>query len=185
MYPGFVAHSMDDKVPLGWGSQNGIDCVSISAPNKGDENAIGTSNRGAKLSLIHKLMVELLVHDSIPEDLVRACGWRIKEGSLVSSWGGRNFGIADTEHILCKVWLVVIHSNACRNVSDSPKLSASHCYPLLNRQTWEDHLDPVMEEVWTSFLRLASSSHFDKFKFPSLLLFPLEKQTIGEKINNN
>ena len=170
MYPGFATLCETECAPLGWGSRNGLSCVDVCTSERSNIKT-GVPQCHLKFIEVHRRLRMFYLDPATPADMVAASGWQVLDGQLVSSWGNRAYSITDTEHILCKLWLVVMRSSSCRNISKVPKLSAPHCYPLRVRQEWEELLTPVMGNIVSSFVRYSPEL---LQAYPSLLLFPEE-----------
>jgi hypothetical protein len=157
-----------ESLILGYGAGNGVDCLNV--PGMEDDTR---ENRA--LYLFEWLKAHLKKEENI--SLALACGWEVTDGQLRSIWSGRLFSLVDTEHILCKIWLAVLHSHACRNVSENKSPFASHCYPLPERGEWEDGLQESMQRILGAFLATKNAGReTGKNLFPISLMF--EKESI-------
>jgi hypothetical protein len=70
---------------------------------------------------------------------------------IVSLYSGRHYSMDDTEHILCKIWLTVIHAHQSRNLSKAKAQHNNHTWPLPTVYPWEHHLSPLMVLIWDTF----------------------------------
>jgi hypothetical protein len=175
LFPCFVQRKLNDPVILGWGSQNGLDCVDILQENG---KPFPPRQRREKFVILHGKLVEyFLSPESSSEKLLRVCGWKIHEGVIVSCLHDRPFSFLDTEHILCKVWLAVLQSNSCRNISKNPRLGPLHCYPLCEEHHWEASLKPLMQDILEVFLQFKKGpDEITKvYRYPQSLMFPGER----------
>ena len=205
LFPGFAGEVTEECIALGFGSAQGIDSVSMKTDCRADgdqqEDGLGLADvlpeddgpAKDRLVRFHRLLVAYLLRRS--DDFRTASGWRKNDsGQLESLSSGRLFGLNDTEHMLCKVWLCIIHSHATRNISEEKQCSMPHCHALPDEQDWEKCLTPIMKQIWTSFEKvclvhdkLPQSSKPDAvpqriYKMPSILLFDHEKRSEGARI---
>jgi len=162
VFLGVVDAPTVDSLVLGYGSSNGIDCLNIEG-----------ETRLQKVLNFHTWLVSYLMDDR-NATLRKALGWKVV-GLLESSWSGRQFSLVDTEHILCKIWLAVIHSHACRNISEDKEVSVGHCYPLCEEGEWEGQLAPYIQEMWEAFLQCQEAS---QYPFPPALKFDEEQNLL-------
>ena len=156
---------------LGWGSKNGLDCISLK---RDDGSAFKATTRAEKFATFHTHLVDYYTSEENPREYAISSGWKLNSGRLQSLWGGRPFTKADSEHILCKVWLCVMRSHACRNISRAPRLFSDHCYPLPVVQPWESTLDPIMDTTLKAFSAMAGEGSLPPY--PEVLLFPHERR---------
>ena len=159
------------KTLLGYGSRNGLACI-----NLGDYN---NKTEDEKFEQLHNSLLEFYQDPNTPEELLVASGWHKSrdDGSILSCWNGRPYAESDSEHILCKVWLAIIHSNSCRNISKEPHLSAKHCYPLFDIDKWEKGLKVRMHEITMAFQDLMRDHKKSaNYRYPTILLLPSELQ---------
>jgi hypothetical protein len=171
LFPCFVRRSMNDEVILGWGSQNGLDCVNILQDN---EKPFPFTHNQEKFVAFHIKLIDF--YHSKGENLLQGTGWKIHEGTIVSCVNHRPFSFLDSEHILCKVWLAVIQSQSCRNLSKNPHLFLLHCYPLCDEASWLSELKPIMQSILDRFRQLKEEQPTDaNFQYPDSLMFPGER----------
>ena len=156
---------------LGWGSKNGLDCILLK---RDDGSALKATARAEKFATFHTHLVDYYMSKENPREYAISSGWELNSGRLQSLWGGRPFTKADSEHILCKVWLCVMRSHACRNISRAPRLFSDHCYPLPVVQPWESRLDPIMDTTLKAFSAMAGDGSLPAY--PEVLLFPHERR---------
>ena len=160
--------SPSDTVHLGWGSTEGLDCVSNDFL---DDSAIGDKQK--KLAQVHKYLIRYYSDIKTSPHLITASGWHLQDGKVVLCWNQREYTILDTEHLLCKLWVTILRSNACRNISDMPNPSANHCHPLPNSAMYDNNLRPKMKGILQAFIK-ATVTHSLERVYPSVLLFPNE-----------
>ena len=99
----------------------------------------------------------------------------------------------DSEHILCKIWLCVMHSHSSRNYAEEKQVSNGHCHPLPGgKRAGDELLRPIMLAIWESFV-VASTEIHDIYKeedvpkrqyeHPAILLFREERKNgLGPRI---
>ena len=149
------------SIGIGHGSERGGKCINIP-----DDAIQGTKLKGrlGRLVAIHWLFVEFLLGAELcflnssgwkkvdgETCFKTASGWRKLAGIIVSLWGGRPYSFADTEHILCKIWLAIVHSHFSRNLVVEKQQKSNHCYPLVVPGEWEVSITPIMETIRKQF----------------------------------
>ena len=167
-FPGCIKWSPDESVHLGWGSNEGLDCVNIDCLDD-----VAKGDKIKKLSKVHDALVRYYTDIKTSPHLIKASGWQLVNGKVVSCWKEREYSILDTEHVLCKLWVTVLRSNACRNISDMPSPSAGHCHPIPNSKMYDDKLKPKMEAILKAFIE-ETGTHSLESVYPPVLLFPNE-----------
>ena len=168
-FPGRIKWSPNESVHLGWGSNEGLDCVNDDCL---DNTAKG--DKVEKLAQVHAALVKHYTDTKTSPHLITASGWELLNGRVVSCWKQREYSILDTEHLLCKLWVTVLRSNACRNISDQPNPSAGHCHPLPNSEMYDDKLKPMMKAILDAFIEETRTHPLERV-YPQVLLFPNEK----------
>lgn len=158
-----------DRLVFGWGSTNGILCLKF--PTETSDNPL---DKTEKAKLFH-VFVEQYLKDH--PDLARVCGWRVENDVLVSGQFGLPFSYMDTEHILCKIWLAVLHSHAARNISNSKDIFVAHCYPLCERGEWEDGMQEDVLSMLEAFHAIKAEG---KHPYPTDLMFDSERDLLVE-----
>jgi hypothetical protein len=172
--PEFVLRSLDDPVDLAWGSRNGLECVDIVQLNG---KKFQSEDPRPKFLQFHTSLLSFFLRDKIGTDLLGTCGWTVTDGRIISVVNKRPFSYLDTEHILCKIWIAVMNSHSCRNVSTNPRLGSLHCYPLAMPQPWEVGIKPIMENILECFLLIQSrfKDLAEDYRYPEHLLFSSER----------
>jgi hypothetical protein len=149
---------------LGYGSSQGIDCLDLP-----EQEEMGNIER----TIFYHDWLEKYFKDPQHQLLTTACGYEVVNNVLRSIWSGRLFSLLDTEHFLCKIWLAVIHSHACRNISEDKSVTAGHCYPLCEPGEWEADLQRHMVPLFNAFLNCKNAG---EHSYPVLLLFESERK---------
>ena len=168
VFPEFAGEVTLDTVFHGHGADNGEQCIVF--PD-------GGSMKGRdKFIRIHKGWQELLL--SLPEEGRKAFGWKTKivgdELILVSIKTGRKYSYVDTEHGLCKLWLIARASHTSRNTAKEVKnQSKNHCFPLRGSCKWAENCQVALNVVLQAYMQVRDNvdylvpfpAHYD---FPSL-----------------
>jgi hypothetical protein len=158
------------SVVLGWGSSQGIDCLLLPEEHN-------NKTKAERFEFFHSWLLEHLSQEE-HASLAKACGWELADDELVSIWYGRPFSHTDTEHILCKIWLAILHSHASRNVSEDKDISVGHCYPLCEEGEWEADLRPHMLAMWEAFLDAKKKNGGDDYQYPIDIMFDSERRKL-------
>lgn len=156
----FVTKMTADLIHLGWGSQQGLDCIQLSRS--------GTAI--ARFQFFHHEFYSLLMNKS--DEYLHSIGYKKIHLGMVdgeqmdpyigSLFSGRPYEMCDTEHILCKIWLCVIHSHQSRNLSKAKQMHNNHTWPLPEVLPWEVHLSPFMLFMWKHFCKIRSEHEYPK-----------------------
>ena len=187
VFPGYVGPVTVACVVLGAGSSHGLGCVGGLYNATEAKGATKTSTKFLRFhDRLHKYLLEQ------EDDFLLASGWKrlvvLGVPKLFSLYSGREFGMGDTEHILCKVWLCIVYSHSSRNIAEEKTPFADHCHPLPEVQDWEALMAPCMKKIWASYVKTAQlinppSAAKDlpkrKYRHPYCMLFPFER-TGGE-----
>jgi hypothetical protein len=156
----------NDRLVFGWGSTNGILCLLF--PSETSDNPM---EKEAKAKEFHVYLEDYLIKHP---DLAAACGWKLEEGVLVTVHFGVPFSYLDTEHVLCKIWLAVLHSHAARNISSSKDIYVAHCYPLCERGEWEEAMKEEVSAMLGAFRAIKLE---DRHPYPADLMFDEERKS--------
>lgn len=87
---------------------------------------------------------------------------------IVSIFTGRDFSLADTEHWLCKIWIVVMYSHASRDLSKEPQASSQATYPVPEHPAWISHCVRCMEQVSSCYNKCEKEPDSVVGRFPEL-----------------
>ena len=168
-----------DTVALGVGGEHGLECINLN----------GHWSKTERFLEFHRQLVAFLTDDAREEAFLTGCGWmRNSDGNLESLFSGRLFSLADTEHILCKVWLTVVHSSTCRNITFSKEAKSDHTHPLPREMEWEEKIRSHMREILLAMVECAqlttANSTNSVYGYPSAVLFEHEinKQSKKRKV---
>lgn len=149
----YISDMTLDCIHLGWGSRQGLDCIKLLQS--------GTFKQ--RFAMFHDSFHKELL--SADQKLLHALGYERKyrdeekkDPYIVSLFSGRLYSMNDTEHILCKIWLAVIHAHQSRNVSAVKAQHNNHTWPQPIELPCELHLQAIMDIVWDSF-KLIRDSH--------------------------
>jgi hypothetical protein len=164
IFIGLIGPTTAADLILGYGSSQGIDCLDLP-----EQEEMGNIER----TIFYHDWLEKYIKDPQHQLLTTACGYEVVNNVLRSIWSGRMFSLLDTEHFLCKIWLAVIHSHACRNISEDKSVTAGHCYPLCEPGEWEADLQHHMVPLFNAFLNCKNAG---EHSYPVLLLFESERR---------
>ena len=167
---GVVGEPMIDSIHLGWGSSQGIDCLKIPGLE-----GLEAENKKQRIQAFHNFLVEFFMNPE-NEKVAQACGYEVHTGidgikHLRSTFSHRPFSLIDTEHMLCKIWLAIIHCHASRNISENKGVAVSHCYPLCEQGEWEAAMAPYSKKMWDGF-RECCAQH----PYPSMYMYEGQRE---------
>ena len=164
------------KIQLGWGSRNGLECINLGE--------FSNNNMEDRFKLFQWTLLDFYKDPDTPQDVLMASGWRKgKDRRVFSCWCEREYAEMDSEHILCKVWLAILHSNPCRNISKAPRLSTKHSYPLFDVDEWQEDLTQQMRDITDAFEKLGHLRKNTNYRYPALLLFPSEAEEVESLVS--
>ena len=180
VFPGVFGRVTIESVVLGFGGTNGIDCIALPS-DAGDK----LRRRDERFVNFHQWMQTFFM--GAKEEIRRGSGWKLSnEGDngnvLVSVFTGREFSLADTEHILCKIWLTLVHSHASRNLTFEKEASSYFCYPLFCEGEWEEDIKPEMEDIVYSVVEWYCGSNASDGGYHPQALFSHEKTKGGNRV---
>ena len=142
----FVEDITLEQIHLGWGARQGLECMKLMLGGAFKERFEAFHNR------MHALLL------AADDNSLIALGYkRILQGGkthIVSLFSGRHYSMDDSEHILCKIWLTVIHSHQSRNMSKVKAQYNNHTWPLPIVHPCEQQLSPLMVEIWEAYKRV-------------------------------
>ena len=79
----------------------------------------------------------------------------VKTLVIMGSW--KTFDLTDTEHLLCKLYLLCIQSGVSRNFSDAPWCGSPHTHPRkphLTKDDWDNECKKIGLTKWNAFCKL-------------------------------
>ena len=84
----------------------------------------------------------------LPEKDLAMMGYaKTEKGKIYSLLSGRLYSYIDTEHILCKVYVLLTISYPSRTISDNPFCSSSFTWPMAEDHEWTEEFREEMKRV--------------------------------------
>jgi hypothetical protein len=183
---GKISSAMD--ITLGFGGRQGLtsgrpiysDEEKYSDLFNESESILANGNPSLderRLQKIHQVILAHFRDQKDNEDFLFALGWKKKEGKdsvrFVSVANGREYNVADTEHLFCKVWILTASCHCGRSSSKHPNPTAPHCWPAVSFNNsdngWYVRLLPILKEMSQKCVELLENSS-DSVVYPLCLL---------------
>ena len=147
LFPGFAGNVETSSVGFGSGSRIGLRILTRDIKRMSD---VGRFDH-----VCRKVMESL---ESLDDTTLLAMGYkRVKRDSrdVIVSWlTGRELSRTDVEHWCCKVYICMTACHPSRTISENPKCSSPHCWPLPMKLKWVEPLESHFKQVWDAFLKL-------------------------------
>jgi len=179
MIPGFAGEVTLDSVGLGFGSTFGIKIL--------------TKHITTRMKAIDRLQ---LIHNEFFQDLLatiktdphgghtchhlEAMGYTYdpEQKKIFSLFNGREFSLTDTEHVCCKLYVVIAISGPTRTGSEQPCAHNSHCWPLPCDYSWVEPIQRCFRKMKEAYQKLPRDYLFQnypaqlKYRVPFYLVDP-------------